>query len=188
MESQELEGQQLPEIEEVAAQGPLSLARTWSNRVRRNHALEHATLRVLAETHGIKTLSGYSDIGGFWIMGEVDSDQLKEAADIALARLRGGDADLAIHPQCGTNYVVAGMLAGTAAWLGLLGTGGNLGRRIKRWPRVVSLATVALIMGRPLGPLAQKYVTTDAKIGDLQVVDITRYQRDRSVVHRVHTR
>jgi len=28
------------------------------------------------------------DLGGFWIMGEVDSDQLKEAADIALARLR----------------------------------------------------------------------------------------------------
>lgn len=188
MESEELERQQPPEIEEMAGQGPLGLARSWSNRVRRNHALEHATLRVLAETRGNTALSGYSDLGGFWIMGEVDTGQLREAADMAMARLRAGEADLAIHPQCGTNYVVAGMLAGTAAWLGLLGTGGNLGRRVKRWPRVVSLATMALIMGRPLGPLAQKYVTTDAKIGDLEVVEITRYQRDRSVVHRVHTR
>ena len=36
-------------------------------RVRRNHALEHATLHVLQEK-GIKTqLWGISDVGGFWI-------------------------------------------------------------------------------------------------------------------------
>ena len=41
------------------------------NRVRNNHALEHATLHVLQEKGVVGRMCGISDAGGFWIYGEV---------------------------------------------------------------------------------------------------------------------
>jgi hypothetical protein len=162
-------------------QGPFS-------RVRRNHALEHATLQVISRKNPRVSLAGSSDMGGFWVLGDVDTQELQEGVDEALDRLRGGERSLAVHPNCGTNFAAAGVLAGGAAWLGMLGSGDGIKRKAERLPLIISLVTVVLILAQPLGPILQARVTTQAAPGDLQVTGITRYQRGEMPVHRVATR
>ncbi len=158
------------------------------SRTRRNHALEHATLQVLSAKNPNRRLAGYSDTGGFWVMGEVTLEDLQEAVDEAQARLRGGEARLAVHPFCGTNFVTTGMVAGAAGWLGMLGVGKRTSDKLDRLPFVIMLVTLAMIMAQPLGPAMQARFTTDPNLGSLQVTQILRYQRGDTPLHRVSTR
>lgn len=153
-------------------------------RTRRNHALEHATLQVIAQKHPDLKLGGYSDPRGFWVIGPVATQDLQLAVDEALARLHNGERQLAIHPNCGTNVAVSGLFAGLAAWVGLLGANDNR-RRWDRLPLVVSLVTLSLILTRPLGPLVQQQVTTDAVTNGLQVMAIYYNERSELPAHRV---
>ncbi len=158
------------------------------SRLQRNHGLEHATLHMLAERHPHLSLAGHSDLGGFWILGNVETDELRGAVDEALARMRGGEHGLAIHPNCGTNFVTTGALAGIAAWIGMLGAGHDTREKVERLPVVIGLATVALLAGQPLGLLVQARVTTSGYPGALEVVDIQPSRRGRVRAHRVTTR
>jgi hypothetical protein len=158
------------------------------SRVRRNHALEHATLQILSKKYPGKGLVGNSDMRGFWVFGEVSTEKLQEAVDEALVRLKNGEHHLAIHPNCGTNYVTSGVLAGAMAWLGMLGSRRTLRDSIDRLPVVMSLVTMALIFAQPLGPVFQARFTTDPRVGNMQVVEITHYKRRNIPVHRVKTR
>jgi len=61
--------------------------------VRRNHALEHATIHVLVRRrrpHKRLMVAGRSTDRGFFVYGAVDTDELHMAVSEALARLRGG--------------------------------------------------------------------------------------------------
>jgi hypothetical protein len=164
------------------------------SHVRRNHALEHATLQVLARTNPFLRLAGYSNVGGFWVVGDISTDMLAVAVQEALARLRAGEIGLAIHPNCGTNFVASGFLAGLAAWVSMLGTGSGFRRKAERLPIVIGLVTLTIILANPIGPLLQAKITTQPNIGALEVVRIERSVRnDRSVhqqvpIHRVVTR
>lgn len=158
------------------------------SRVRRNHALEHATLQMLARGRRRPRLAGYSDLRGFWIVGEVSLEELQAAVEEALERLRNGEYGLAIHPNCGTNFALSGLLAGCAAWLSMLNSGPGLRRKAERLPLVITLVTLALIVAQPLGPLAQARLTTQPRIGSLQVIEITGYRRGGIPMHRVVTR
>jgi len=155
--------------------------------IRRNHALEHATLQLLGNKNPLLKLIGSSDIQGFWVIGEVDTQTLQEAADEALARLKAGERELAIHPNCGTNFAISGLLAGCAAWLAMLGSGGAR-RKLERLPWVISLVTMVLVLTQPLGPLFQARVTTEARPGDLSIISITCMERNGLFMHRVVTR
>ncbi len=93
------------------------------SRLQRNHGLEHATLHMLAERHPHLSLAGHSDMGGFWILGNVETEDLRAAVNEALTRMQQGEHELSIHPNCGTNFVATGALAGLAAWTGMLGAG-----------------------------------------------------------------
>jgi hypothetical protein len=156
--------------------------------VRRNHALEHATINLLSKKMPGTSLAGYSDWRGFWIFGDVDTEELQITIDEALARLHQGESNLAIHANCGTNFVTAGFLVGTAAWLGMIGSGSGFRRKLDRWPLVISLVTTTLILSQPLGPIVQARLTTESKPGRLQVTQIMRYQRNGMPAHRVSTR
>jgi len=156
--------------------------------VRRNHALEHATINLLSRKKPGRSLAGYSDWRGFWIFGDVDTEELQLTIDEALARLRQGEGNLAIHANCGTNFVTTGFLVGTAAWLGMIGTGSGFRRKLDRWPLVISLVTTTLILSQPLGPIVQARLTTESRPGDLQVIQIMQYQRNGIPAHRVSTR
>lgn len=157
------------------------------SRVRRNHALEHATLQVLAEQNHALRLAGYSDPDGFWVVGGVSTEELQAAVDQALARLNQGESNLAIHPYCGTNLVASGMLAGSLAWLAMLGTGKELRQKVDRFPVVLTLVTLGLLLAQPLGPFLQARVTTAAQPGGLHVTAIHPGRRGEMPTHRVLT-
>lgn len=111
------------------------------------------------------------------------------ASQEALNRLRQGDSYLAIHPNCGTNLITAGMLAGSAAFLSLIGIGKSSWRdRLNRLPLAIIGTTVALILAQPLGMAAQRRLTTSGNPGDLEIVSVRRIRATRPALHRVLTR
>ncbi len=157
------------------------------SRIRRNHALEHATLQVLAKRNPTYRMAGYSDANGFWMMGDVPSDEVADAVSEALQRLEGGEHNLAVHPNCGTNFVTTGLLAGTLAWVAMLGSQGDWKKRLDRWPILISLVTLGMILAQPLGPYLQAHVTTSAAPRGMRVTGITREMRGETPFHRVST-
>src|SRR6266700_5953466 len=90
-----------------------------SRRVRRNHALEHATITILSGMVPNLTVSARSFSNGFVIFGDVDLGLLRRALDEALSRLQAGEAELAIHPNCGTNLVVGMSVVTIGTLLGM---------------------------------------------------------------------
>ena len=156
-------------------------------RIRRNHGLEHATLRLLQEKYPRRSLAGHSDTGGFWLLGDVETDVLRQTVGEAQKRLLAGEHDLAIHPNCGTNFVTAGLLAGGAAFMALVGAR-RMRDRLERLPLAATFATLALMVAQPLGFLLQQEITTSAQIENLEVVEVIPNRSGRVVSHRVMTR
>jgi hypothetical protein len=157
------------------------------SRVRRNHGLEHATLNVLAGRFPGVNMAGHSDLGGFWILGEVPTEAVEEAVTQALARMQAGEGGLAIHANCGTNFVATGIVAGLAAWLGMLGSGRRFRDKLERLPLVISLTSMALIFSQPLGPLLQARVTTSGEPGSLRVTQVIATHQGPFKAHHVIT-
>ena len=154
---------------------------------RRNHAIEHATLHMLAVKYPHQPMAGHSNPTGFFILGNLPTEDIHSAAGEALARLRAGESGLAIHPGCGTNLATTALLAGTLAWLVLRGGKSLLGR-LMRIPFALLFAVVGVLISRPLGPVIQQRLTTDAEMGDLQIVDVRPTTRGRLTAHRVITK
>jgi len=151
---------------------------------RRNHALEHATLKILSPKYPSRPLGGHSNPTGFMILGDVHVDDLRAAANEALKRLRAGERDLAIHPGCGTNYATSGLLAGSLAWFGLKGKG-EWYKKLWRIPFILPLAVIVWELSKPLGPKLQDGITTEANLGDMEIVSVKQI---RPSLHRVITR
>jgi len=156
-------------------------------RIRRNHGLEHATMHVLAERHPGLPLAGHSDMGGFWVVGDVTAEELGSAIQEARARLASGESKLAVHPNCGTNFAASGILAGLAAALPMFGVGKRGRDYLDRLPLSITLATLALIVAQPLGLLLQEHVTTSGELGRLRVVEINPRSQGKFKAHRVVT-
>lgn len=163
------------------------LTQKYIQAIRRNHALEHATLNILNRRSPQYSLAGYSDPGGFWVFGEIPTDELSETAHEALRRLSDGESKLAIHPHCGTNYATMGIVAGIATWAVLLGMKKNWRDRLDRLSLAVTVSTVAMIAAQPLGPKVQKSITTDASPHDMEIVKVEDVSRAFRRVHRIHT-
>ena len=157
------------------------------SRVRRNHGLEHATLNILSGIFPRVSMAGHSDVNGFWIVGDVPTEAVENAVHSALQRMQDGEQELAIHSNCGTNFVATGLLAGVATWLGMLGTGPSFGKKIERLPLLISLATLAVFFGQPLGLVLQARVTTSGQPGALQVMQVIPTRQGRFPAHRVLT-
>jgi len=149
-------------------------------RIRRNHGLEHATIHVLSETHKRFSAQGNSDHRGFHlnIYGDVSEDDVAAAVAEAHRRLRGGERQLAVHPNCGTVLVTTATLAAVAAYaVFAIETWRESGRRaraagIEALPNAILAVVVALIVGRPLGITLQERYTVDGNIDDLEVASI----------------
>ena len=158
------------------------------SRTRRNHGLEHAALHILANKFPQRNMAGHSDPNGFWLVGDIPTEFVAESVYEALQRMRSGEHSLAVHPNCGTNLITAGTLAGLAGALAMWGAGPRKRDKIDRFPLVATLATLALMVARPLGMSLQKHVTTSGFLGDLEVAEITPTKRGRFQAHRVLTR
>ena len=136
------------------------------NAVRRNHALEHATVSVMLRRLGPTVrLVGRATPNGFYIYGNIPTEVIEQSAREALTRLHRGEAQLAVTPLCGTNIAVAGILAGA---LSMLSMGPE--RRMDRLPNVCTAAMFGVLASQPLGRLVQQHLTTRA---DLQRISIT---------------
>jgi hypothetical protein len=131
--------------------------------------VEHAAITVVTERHPHIHLRGRSNRNGFYIFGEIDPAELRSAIDEGLHRLRTGEAELAIHPRCGTNLAVAGILSGISAALAA-----QLKPRQNRFSYAI-LASLAVLMVAPqAGTAVQRHVTTLANPGNLSVESIER--------------
>ena len=153
-------------------------------RVRRNHAMEHATIHVLTTKYRPLKIVGRSTFKGFYLYGDLTTNMVATAAHEALSRLRAGEHHLAVHPNCGTNLVTAGSLAGLATFAALSG------KKKRSWdmlPNALVAATAALIMAQPLGPLLQAHVTTMANVGGLVIKDVRREEHHNVILHFVET-
>lgn len=157
------------------------------SRVRRNHGLEHATLNLLAAQNPKRSIAGHSDMGGFWILGDVSTEELQETICQALHRLQAGEHDLAVHPNCGTNIATAGILSGGVASLAMFGSGPRTRDKLERIPLAIMLATLALIIAQPLGLFFQKRFTTVGDPEGMEIVEIIPTQRGRIKAHRIVT-
>ena len=163
--------------------GPISL-------IRRNHGLEHATINLLSKKYPTRSFAGHSDSKGFWILGDISTDELAEIAKEALSRMTAGEHGLAIHAHCGTNAVTTGVVAGSVAWLATLRSEHDFQKKMDRLPWLIMLVTGAIILSQPLGPKVQEKVTTSGTPGNLVIKQIVRYERElkgRPLMHRVQT-
>lgn len=152
-------------------------------RVRRHHALEHATIRILNRRLPDVHLAGWSAPGGFYIYGAVTRPQLQSAIAEALTRLNRGERHLALHPRCGTNLITAGILVGLTSFVSMLP--GDQRARRTRLPLVLLLSTFALLLAQPLGLAVQQHVTTEANVESVSKVTIESYKMRETPVHRV---
>ncbi len=149
-------------------------------RTRQHHAIEHATLHMLAARLPHKRFTGYSTPVGFTILGDVDEPVLRRAVGDALLRLQAGESELALHPNCGTNLATTGLLVTLAA---VLAAGG---RRpfVERFTAALLLVLPALVISQPLGFRLQRF-TTSADVGDRWVADIRTLPAGRLRAHQV---
>ncbi len=139
-------------------------------RVRRNHALEHATAHMLAKRIPSIRVSGRAGDSGFVLIANVPQATMEEAAHEALARMKAGEAKWAIHPNCGTNLVAAGWMTTLAAVAGL----GNKQRvTADSLSRTMILMIFALFFSPSLGNRLQKHITTKGDPGDLEIISVT---------------
>ncbi len=158
------------------------------SRIRRNHGLEHATIHVLSKKHPGRSLAGHSDPGGFWLIGNLNADQVSDGVQEALLRMRQGERKLAIHPNCGTNFVTAGIAAGLAGTLAMVGSEQKLRDKLFRLPMAISFATLALIFAQPLGFAVQERLTTSGDPGEMEIVEVIPTKKGRFKAYRVVTR
>ena len=146
---------------------PRQLKAVLGNRIlRRNHALEHATIVVMMEREPGRRLNGFSTDEGFFVQGVRSTQEVDSAAREALSRLQNGEKRLAVHRNCGTTIVAANLLA-AILFLGSIGLGLYM-----NWPLyllILGSVIFAFALRVPLSLLLQRFVTTDADLTNAEV-------------------
>jgi hypothetical protein len=147
---------------------PKQLRAIFGNKIlRRNHALEHATIVVMMEREPGRKLNGFSTDDGFFVQGVRSISEVESAAREAISRLKSGEKRLAIHRNCGTTIVAANLLAaifflvtlGLVLYLGV----GNL------YLMILGSVVLAFALRIPLSLILQRFVTTDADLTNAEV-------------------
>jgi hypothetical protein len=156
------------------------------SRIRRNHALEHATIHVLSSQYPKTPLVGRSDSRGFYLSTDLSKEIIFEGTQTALLRLRSGEKHLALHPNCGTNLLTAGVLSGSAAFFSIQGSH-NRRERLERLPLAIMSAIFGLVLAQPLGMRIQKYLTTDPNPGKLKIHSVEKIHTGKNSIYRVRT-
>ncbi|MCL4260974.1 MAG: hypothetical protein KJZ52_10140, partial [Anaerolineales bacterium] len=130
------------------------------------------------------SMAGHSNPTGFFLLGDVPTDDVIACANEAHTRLIAGESGLAVHEGCGTNLVVATLLPATFAWMPLRGARSTFWR-VGLIPFALVLAVFGYLLSRPLGPWLQRYITTEEDLGNMQITDIRLVRKG---VHRIITK
>ena len=140
----------------------------------------------MSAKYGHLGLAGRADTKGFYLYGNVPTEDLRAAVSRAMAAL-GDRPDLAVHPRCGTNLVVTSLLGGLAAvaTLATLSDDRDENPLLEVLPRMTLAAMAAAVAGQGLGPWVQERFTTCPDVGGAPVEGIERTQRGKHVFHRV---
>jgi len=151
--------------------------------VRRNHALEHATIAVLLRRigHDVRMV-GRATGDGYYLYADVSTDLLEESTHEALRRMQEGEGHLAVSPFCGTNLAVAGAMAGIASVVTM-----GSGRRGEKLPNVILASMLAVLAAQPVGRIVQRYLTTSPDMADTEIVGIKQGGRGGARFHKVQT-
>ena len=153
-------------------------------KTKRNHGLEHGTISlIMSRLPHSQPMAGYSIPMGFFVVGDVTTEQVETCSAEALSRMQAGEADLAVSPFCGTNIVVGAGLTTLATLAGYSAAG----RGIRGVNRAFSNAALALVASQPLGRAVQKRYTTSADVGGMRISGVGRHQLGRLTVHWVGT-
>lgn len=144
--------------------------------LRRNHALEHATINVLQENYGQRlAIAGYAETDGFFVRSNLPAWEIEAAARKALSRLKDGEKNLVIHKQCGTSLLAANLLSSLLFIALLLVT-----RMFNIWLMLFALL-VANLIGPYFGEFLQRHLTTLASVDNMVIRGIEyRYPHDGS--------
>lgn len=154
---------------------------TIISRIRRNHGLEHASIHVLSEKHHNFSAQGHSNHTGFSlnIYGDVSEQEVTAAVEEAYRRMKNGEHELAIHPNCGTALLTSAAMAAIAAQATFAleqrrqqQSRFNLTMLFNALPGAILATAVALILSRPLGLYFQAQFTVEGDLGDMKLVSI----------------
>lgn len=161
---------------------------SFIHRIRRNHALEHATLNLLGKRHPGAQAMGISGPRGFTIFTSLTAEEIVPAAMEALKRLKAGEGALRVHRNCGTNTVVTATLTTLATLLGIQGTKSSFRKSLERLPHLILLNVLALLAAPTLAEWVQGTLTTDPDVVNVEIASVfTDYYRGLQRI-RVHTR
>ena len=141
----------------------------FGRRTRQNHALEHATVTLLAQTIPHLNASARSNARGFVIFADLPVGEVSAASHEALGRLRAGEAELAIHPNCGTNLAVGLSLAMVGSLFALTAL-----RPRTRIATMMAGSVAGFTVARPVGTLMQRYITTLPEVEDICIRSVRR--------------
>ncbi|HEY7834918.1 MAG TPA: DUF6391 domain-containing protein [Ktedonobacterales bacterium] len=154
----------------------------FGRRIRQNHALEHATVTLLTRRLPNLRVSARSNSKGFVIFADLNLDAVRQAADEGLGRLRAGERELAIHPNCGTNLAVGTSVAMLGSLFALTAV-----RPRTRIASALASSAAGILVARPLGRVAQRHVTTLPDLSDVTITSVARRVRWGFAVVEVRT-
>src|SRR2546427_1286164 len=150
--------------------------------VKQNHALEHATIVLLSRKYPDVRFAGISFAAGFFVFGDVPTEEILPAAQEALTLLRTTSPELAIHERCGTNLAVTAMLTGLSAM-----TVVRMRRPFGSANNVILATMAAMIASRPLGLTVQRYVTTHTPDPSMTITGVRPLSVFGTLAHFVST-
>ncbi|MFW5998697.1 MAG: DUF6391 domain-containing protein [Bacillota bacterium] len=132
--------------------------------LRKNHALEHATVNILEKEFGYKNLAGYATENGFYIIGVNNTLEVTTAAKRGLDLMIKGNSQLAIHNKCGTSLIAANFISAIIFLILLLYLG---------YFSIMSMVIAILLshlVGPFLGRMVQKNFTTTSEVKEINIV------------------
>lgn len=150
---------------------PRQLKTMFGNKIlRRNHALEHATIAVMMEREPGRKFNGFSNDDGFYVQGVRSLEEVDDAAREAIRRLQAGEKKLAIHRNCGTTIVAANLIA-AVAFLGVIAIGlfAGMSLGLNFYLLIVAGMLASLMLRVPLSLLLQRFVTTQHDLSNAEV-------------------
>ena len=149
---------------------PKQLKAMFGNKIlRRNHALEHATIVVMMERQPGRKFNGFSTDDGFFVQGVRSLEEVDGAAREALERLKDGERRLAIHRNCGTTIVAANLLS-AVFFLAALGVGLYLSLSLGNFfLLLIGAMLLSFALRVPLSLFLQRFVTTEQDLTNAEV-------------------
>ena len=141
-------------------------------RLRRNHALEHATINLLTQQYAEAYIVGFSRVLGFTLYTNLATADVVTAVTEALRRLKAGQHELAIHSNCGTGLIATAGLTTLGTLVSLGSPRMTLRQRIERFPTAVLINAVLILLARLLGVWLQTHVTVDPHIAAAELASV----------------